>query len=94
MDTIPALPAVRSLVAQGVRSTFHDQNRDAIKAMRIATGAASHPLFELLFDPQTAGGLVVAVAEERLLGLVNALVEAGEHAAVIGTVTESVVAVR
>lgn len=94
MDAIPALDAVAGLIAQGVRSTFHDQNRDAIKAMRIAPRAAAHPLFELLFDPQTAGGLVAAVSEEQLPALVQGLLDAGEHAAVIGTVTAGVVSVQ
>lgn len=41
---------------------------------------------QLLFDPQTSGGLLIAVAPERAAGLVSALQVAGEMAWVIGSV--------
>jgi selenide,water dikinase len=40
-----------------------------------------------LYDPQTSGGLLVAVAAERVDALVSQLIERGEEAAIIGEVT-------
>lgn len=42
----------------------------------------------LLFDPETSGGLLMAVAPESADGLLAALLEAGEAARVIGEVIE------
>ncbi len=41
----------------------------------------------ILFDPQTAGGLLIAVAPESLLHLIRALNVAGVPAVEIGEVT-------
>ena len=43
---------------------------------------------ELLFDPQTSGGLLAAVPEDEAVDAVAALREIGLPAAVIGTITE------
>lgn len=40
----------------------------------------------LLYDPQTSGGLLMAVAPEQASGLLSALIEAGEPARIIGEV--------
>ena len=47
-----------------------------------------HPLaFRLLYDPQTSGGLLLAVAPEKAERLVKAILDRGvSHAAVIGEV--------
>ncbi|MCB9675539.1 MAG: selenide, water dikinase SelD [Alphaproteobacteria bacterium] len=77
VTALPAYPGVLALLASGERSTFHDENRSLLKALRVDTEAGMHPAFELLFDPQTCGGLLVATPEpERVPGVR------------IGTVTE------
>jgi selenide, water dikinase len=40
----------------------------------------------LLFDPQTAGGMLIAIAEEQSKALVRKLREQYPHADVIGSV--------
>ncbi|CAM9994932.1 unnamed protein product [Choristocarpus tenellus] len=48
-----------------------------------------HPSFRLLFDPQTAGGLLASVPQDRVDACVEALAKAGcEDAAVIGTIKD------
>ncbi|TNE86355.1 MAG: selenide, water dikinase SelD [Deltaproteobacteria bacterium] len=86
MDAVPGLPGTEVLLARGVRSTFHDQNRELAKALSIDSEAARHPRFELLFDPQTAGGLVAAVPADRVDALLSALRDLGEQPADIGVV--------
>ncbi len=72
---LPALPGVESLLATGLRSTAHPANRRVFRAIAAENGAERHPRFELLFDPQTAGGLLVGTsgeAEKRYLGALDA----------------------
>lgn len=89
MDGVPALPGAQTLIGRGMRSTFHEDNREQIKALAITSDAAGHPRFELLFDPQTAGGLVAAVPADRAAGLLAALRATGEEPAVIGVIAEA-----
>jgi selenide,water dikinase len=46
------------------------------------------PRAALLFDPQTAGGLLAAVPSAQAAALLAALADLGETAALIGHVTE------
>ncbi|MCO4747143.1 MAG: selenide, water dikinase SelD [Proteobacteria bacterium] len=87
LDALPAFPTVETLLGLGVRSTFHEQNRDAAKALFLREDTRDHPLLELIFDPQTAGGLVASVPAERAEALIRALEILGEQAARIGQVT-------
>ena len=44
---------------------------------------------EVLFDPQTSGGLLVALPKEQAAALVEDLRRGGAPAAVVGVVTDS-----
>ena len=85
LGLLPALPGAEELLALGLRSTAHPQNARARKGLRIAPEAAAHPRFELLFDPQTCGGLVFGVPPESEVEVLARLREEGcPGAAVIG----------
>ncbi len=87
---VPLLPGVSSLLRQGVRSTFHPENARARRGLRIATEVAAQAELDALFDPQTSGGLLFAVAPERAGDTVAALRASGDQdAAAIGWVTEA-----
>jgi selenide, water dikinase len=84
---LPALPGALALLRAGVRSSFHAQNARAREALHTAPGAAAHPAFELLFDPQTSGGLLLSVPAQRADETLAALRSAGDtEAAAIGEV--------
>jgi selenide,water dikinase len=87
LAALPALPGAVALLGRGIRSTAHPENARARRAMLVEPDAARHASLDLLFDPQTSGGLLVAVPRERGPALLSALRAAGdEAAAVIGEV--------
>ena len=85
LDALPALAGAKELLARGVRSSFHAQNARLRAEIALDAAAAQDPARELLFDPQTSGGLVFAVPPERSADALRALRAAGDaQAAVIG----------
>ncbi len=83
LDAIPALPGAVALLTRGVRSTAHPENARARRAMLVEPEARAHARLDLLFDPQTSGGLLLGVGRERSERLLRALREAGDGAAVV-----------
>ncbi len=84
VSTLPALPGSVELLALGYRSTFHSENEKAKKGILIRDEAALHSKLELLFDPQTSGGLLFGLSEE----LVPRARELLGEISVIGTVAD------
>ncbi|PID35718.1 MAG: selenide, water dikinase SelD [Rhodobacterales bacterium] len=77
---IPVWRGALKLAQAGVRSSAFDANRAAAPVK----GAAG-PLGDLLYDPQTAGGLLAAIAPDRADEVLAAL---GETASIIGEITK------
>jgi selenide,water dikinase len=90
LDALPALDGALALLAGGLRSTFHEQNAELRSALVSAPELAEDPAFDLLFDPQTSGGLLFSVPASRSADTVLALHGSGDaRAAVIGEVLDS-----
>jgi selenide,water dikinase len=88
LEALPALDGAVALLARGVRSSFHAQNAASRGALAFGARAAGSPAAELVFDPQTSGGLLFALAPARAAEALAALREAGDAAAAdIGLVT-------
>ena len=51
--------------------------------MWVDGAAARHPALDLLFDPQTSGGLLLGIPAERAEALLRALRAAGDAAAAV-----------
>ena len=83
LANVPIMQGAEDLATQGMRSSLYDDNRTGAGPVFGAAGARG----ELLFDPQTAGGLLAAVDPSQADALVAALNEAGYPAAVIGKCT-------
>ncbi|MCB1361251.1 MAG: selenide, water dikinase SelD, partial [Rhodobacteraceae bacterium] len=81
---VPVFPGAEALAEAGVASTIAPANRAALVG-RIA--APRTPRAALLFDPQTAGGLLAAVPADTVPDLLARLSRAGYRAARIGTVS-------
>lgn len=88
LGAIPFLPGAIELQARGVASTLAPANRRRMDQIEGSEVDLSSAVFSLLFDPQTAGGLLVALPGENAAQFVNALHTAGQTAAVIGAITE------
>jgi selenide,water dikinase len=87
LERIPVLEGARETVARGVFSSLQPQNLRLRRAVRDLAAAQALPLYPLLFDPQTAGGLLAGVPAERAPACLAALHDAGyAQAAVIGRV--------
>ncbi|MCC8432571.1 selenide, water dikinase SelD [Reyranella aquatilis] len=61
LDALPALPGATELFAQGFASSLQPENLRARHLIDGMDRAASHSKLPLLFDPQTAGGLLAAL---------------------------------
>jgi selenide,water dikinase len=85
LAAIPLLDGAEALAASGIRSTIWEANR-AAAAPRIRH--EDSPRAALLFDPQTAGGLLAALPPERAKTVLEILAAEGCSAARIGTVTD------
>src|SRR3989454_6378736 len=89
IDRVPLLDGARETVALGIFSSLQPQNVRLRRAIRDLAAAVQHPLYPLLFDPQTSGGLLAAVPLAEAERCVAALRAAGYAGAdLIGFVTE------
>ncbi|TMK02772.1 MAG: selenide, water dikinase SelD, partial [Alphaproteobacteria bacterium] len=89
IDRVPLLDGARETVALGIFSSLQPQNVRLRRAIRDLAAAGQHPLYPLLFDPQTSGGLLAAVPLAEAERCVAALRAAGYAGAdLIGFVTE------
>lgn len=81
--SLPLYAGAEMLAAAGHRSSIYVENRAAAPVW-----GADGPRGALLHDPQTAGGLLAAVARGDAARLVTQLSQAGFRAAVIGEIIE------
>ena len=89
MGSLPLLPGAQELVAAKIFSSLQPANLRTRRAIANEGAALSHPAYPLIFDPQTAGGLLSAVPADRVEACLAALREAGyAHAADVGEVVE------
>ncbi len=87
VDTVPLLPGAEETVRAGIVSSLQPQNIRLRRAIVNAADRSSDPRFVLLFDPQTAGGLLAGVPADRAESCVHALRAGGQGAsAIIGRV--------
>jgi selenide,water dikinase len=88
LDALPVLEGAEETIRAGVFSSLQPANLRLRRALRNAGAAAAHPRYPLIFDPQTAGGLLASVPLERADACLAELKRAGyAHAAVIGCVS-------
>lgn len=84
---VPVLPGALDLIGAGRVPGAAQRNRDAIGQWVDFSPDVGPVAQTLLFDPQTSGGLLVAIAAERLSSLTRELDKRGVSNASIGTLT-------
>lgn len=84
---VPLYPGAKQLAEQGILPEGTYRNREyAGERVRFAD-TVSLAEQDMLFDPQTSGGLLFSVPEENITVLMDALAENAGDSAVIGRVT-------
>jgi selenide,water dikinase len=88
LDAIPAFDGALSTLEQGIISSLHNDNELSAARIENKEAFARHAKYPLLFDPQTAGGLLASVPESQAYNCLQELQAAGlNDAAIIGSVT-------
>jgi selenide,water dikinase len=73
LDRIPILDGAAELIAAGVESSLTPANRAVEKQIACTAEQRQRSVYQLLFDPQTCGGLLFGVPEQRGDEFVSAL---------------------
>ena len=86
---VPLLPEVLSLAEMGILPEGMYRNRSFAEPFTQVGPGVSRALMDVLFDPQTSGGLLMAVAEKDADAMLAQLTDKVPHAAIIGHVVEN-----
>jgi selenide,water dikinase len=88
-QAIPVMDGAIACIESGIYSSLHPQNVRLRRAVKDNGFNRESAIYSLLFDPQTAGGLLATIPEDQASACTNALQQAGyADAAIIGTVKE------
>jgi selenide, water dikinase len=89
IENVPLLEGSRETIERGIFSSLQPQNVRLRRAIGNLGAASGHPLYPLLFDPQTAGGLLASVPCAEAERCIAALQAAGYgDAGIVGFVFE------
>jgi len=88
LNAIAHLPGADKTLSQGIFSSLHKRNQvSAITAIQLERTPTHLPAFQILFDPQTAGGLLASVPTSEVETCLSDLHQMGYgHSRCIGTV--------
>ena len=87
LPALPVLDGAEETSAAGILSSLQPANVRLRRALRNQETAVSHPRYSLIFDPQTAGGLLASVPANRAEACLGGLHALGyKSAAAIGRV--------
>jgi selenide,water dikinase len=87
LSALPVLEGAEETSAAGILSSLQPANLRLRRALRNQQEALGHPRYALIFDPQTAGGLLASIPQAQAGACLDALRALGyAQAAVIGRV--------
>ena len=90
LDSLPLLPGARETVETGILSTLQPKNERFAAQVAATDEQRKRAEFSLLFDPQTAGGLLAGVPRESVRDCVAELKTQGySDTAVIGEIVDA-----
>ena len=86
-ESIPLFSGVRELIREGVISGAVERNREYASAFVRPARNVPEELETVLYDPQTSGGLLIAVRKSKAAALLDSLKRRGvKSAAIVGCV--------
>jgi selenide,water dikinase len=83
---VPLLEGARELASEGMLTSGDKTNREYVGGDVQIDPSVDENLVKLLFDPQTAGGMLIAIPEDKSAALLAALNKNYLHARIIGRV--------
>ena len=86
--SLPLLPGALDYATAGVDFGGVNRNKDQLGPRATLDASLSDAAVRLLFDPQTSGGLLMAVPPGQAVPTLNRLIDDGYQAAIIGSVRE------
>jgi selenide,water dikinase len=89
-DDLPLLPGVLQCLADGIASGAVERNRESSDHCLITEENVQPEMSDLCFDPQTSGGLLIAIGQDAANNLLEKLHAAGvSDAKIIGIILDS-----
>ena len=73
LAALPVLDGAEEMVAAGILSSLQPANVRLRRALRNQAEMVAHPRYPLIFDPQTAGGLLASVPADQAEACLSAL---------------------
>jgi selenide,water dikinase len=87
LSALPLLEGVETTLEAGFFSSLYSQNLQASATIAVSDRLQQHPHYPILFDPQTAGGLLAAIPAEQATACLAALRRIEyRHSAIVGRV--------
>src|SRR6266576_5204981 len=86
--TVPLLEGALKLAAAGVLTSADKTNREYVGNNVEIAESINKDLVKLLYDPQTAGGMLISISAAKALKLLERLLESYPVAQIIGRVTD------
>lgn len=89
-STVPLLPEVSEYAAQGIVSGGMERNREYAGQVVTITPGISEAIVDILYDPQTSGGLLFTVSADKADETIRKLHAAGcSTACMVGRITDN-----
>jgi selenide, water dikinase len=85
-SAVPLLDGALDLASQGMLTSGDKTNREYVGGDVQIDPSVDENLVKLLFDPQTAGGMLIAISGDKAKALLDALCKNYPHASIIGRV--------
>lgn len=85
-SSVPEIPGTLDLVRKGVKSRGDRTNREYIGPDFLLAESVTPEVGSLLFDPQTAGGILMCASPEKAESLLAELRQSYQQAAIVGRV--------
>ncbi len=85
LASVPFMAGVPKILSQNIHSSLYPQNLKAGNGVENQSQVQTHPLWPILFDPQTSGGLLAALPKECSERCLEELKKIGyEQSSIIG----------